>query len=91
MEKRDVQTIPWSKYHQHTLLLCWSPYGEPFAFECLQAFQGTQLVYVGEGPGGCTGDDRFHEELSQAWTCEGNLVIPQWFGIHDSVFLYDRL
>lgn len=46
-----------------TLFLCWPPYGDPMAYHALMSYLasgGERLAYVGEGWGGCTGDDMFH-------------------------------
>jgi hypothetical protein len=48
----------------HALLLCWPPYDDSMAADCLEAFNGDTLIYVGESAGGCTGDARFHEMLT---------------------------
>lgn len=50
----------------------------------------TKLIYVGEPPGGCTGDDGFHEMVDQSFNLIKELSIPQWWGIHDRVYLYQR-
>lgn len=45
-----------------TLFLCWPPM-TGMATDALRAYVeagGTSVVYVGEGTGGCTGDDEFH-------------------------------
>lgn len=75
-----------------TLLLCWPPYNTPMAFECLVAYKGDTLVYVGEGPGMATGDAAFHEELEDHWIeLEDEYVsIPRWTGIRDGLFVYRR-
>jgi hypothetical protein len=50
----------WSHGDSHALLLCWPPMLS-MASECVEAFKGDTLIYVGEGCGGCTADDRFFE------------------------------
>lgn len=57
---------------ERTLLLCWPPYGDPMAADALTAYHaagGETVVYVGEGEGGCTGDDRFHRLLGETVWC----------------------
>lgn len=73
-----------------TLLLCWPPLQEPFALECLRAFRGERVVYIGEGKDGCTADEAFHVELDALWQLEQSLNIPQWPGSQDQVFIYRR-
>ncbi|AGM11393.1 AdoMet-MTase [Halogranum tailed virus 1] len=76
-----------------TLLLCWPPYGEPMAREALDTHAingGTDVVYIGEGMGGCTGDDVFHETLDERYALMKTIDIPSYEGIHDAVFHYKR-
>jgi uncharacterized UPF0146 family protein len=72
------------------LFLYWPPYDSPMATESLSAFKGDKLIYIGEGEGGCNGDDRFFDMLSEYWLEKKVVVIPQWWGIHDRLFLYCR-
>jgi hypothetical protein len=72
------------------LLLCWPPYDEPMAYECLEHFQGERVFYVGESPGGCTGDEDFHEKLRRDFDVEKSIDLPQWPGIHDYLSVWRR-
>jgi len=74
------------------LFLCWPPYDTSFAADCLKAYLGNTIIFVGEGRGGCTGDDEFFEMLDgKVWVESGETVrIPQWYGIHDYMFVYRR-
>ncbi|HET9566323.1 MAG TPA: hypothetical protein VFP27_17915, partial [Mycobacterium sp.] len=73
-----------------TLLLCWPPYQDPMAVDALDAFRGHRVVYIGEGDGGCTGDNTFHRRLRRGWTEVEVIDLPQWEGIHDRVRCYTR-
>ena len=67
------------------LMMVWPSYDESWAHDALVAHEnagGHALVYVGEGPGGCTADEAFHKRLETHWDCE-DLDLPQWYGIHD--------
>lgn len=74
------------------LMLCWPPYNEPMAAEALTAFPGSLLIYIGEGPGGCTGDDEFHDLLGRDWRllddCDQHV---RWFGLFDRLEVYQRI
>ena len=54
------------------------------------------LIYIGEGQGGCTGSDTFHEILHDEFDyleADSELVnthIVQFMGIHDKVYVYRR-
>lgn len=79
------------RYRSHTtLMLCWPDYDKPMAATALAAFQGDQVIYVGEGSGGCTGDGRFHRAL-RCWNEAKVIPIPQWPGIHDELVFYERV
>ncbi|CAN5475372.1 hypothetical protein BH10ACT3_BH10ACT3_09160 [soil metagenome] len=62
--------------HPHrTLLLVWPTRNEDWPGDAVERFAaagGTHLLHVGEGPGGHTGDDRFHAlvgSLDRCWSC----------------------
>jgi hypothetical protein len=91
VERLDVAESLAAYPETEVLMLCWPPYGEPVATLALAAFTGKRLVYIGEGNGGCTGDDTFHALLEEFWTLENDgAVIPQWPGLHDALYLYRR-
>lgn len=77
-------------FPNHVLMLCWPPYDEPMAHNCLSAYKGNKVIYIGEGCGGCTGDDKFHEDLSKNFNLFADMTIPVYWGIHDRLFLYER-
>jgi hypothetical protein len=83
-------TLRQAKWKHHALLLSWPPYDELMADEAIRLFRGDTLIYIGEGFGGCTGDDAFHRRLEAEWDEVGCYRIPQWDGIHDRVYIYTR-
>jgi hypothetical protein len=61
-----------ARHASRTLLLVWPTRGSVWAADAVESFHdagGTRLVYVGEGPGGRTGDLRFHALLGTAGRC----------------------
>jgi hypothetical protein len=74
-----------------SLLLCWPNYNTDFAYNCLRMFKGNRIAYIGEPEGGCTGNLHFFELLRREWFLLNTISIPQWPGIHDSLFVYERL
>ncbi|MBS1722787.1 MAG: hypothetical protein JSS66_07385 [Armatimonadetes bacterium] len=77
-----------------TLFMCWPPYDSPMASDTLQAYLdhgGQTVVHVGEGPGGCTGDDRFFGLLEEHMEETQTLDIPRWPGIRDYLSVWRRL
>ncbi len=78
------------QYPNRTVFMSWPCYCDSWSYNLLKAYTGKYFVYVGEGPGGCTGTDEFHDELHVAWKDVDYIRIPQWSGIHDSVYVYER-
>jgi hypothetical protein len=74
---------------RRTLFLCWPPYDDPMATDCLKAYSGSRLIHVGEN-GGCTADDSFFALLEQDWQEVEDLNLPQWDGIHDYLTVHER-
>lgn len=73
------------------LFLCWPPYDDTMAAEALLNYTGDTVIYVGEGPGGCTGDDLFFHLLEKGWDERAWLYEHvQWSGIRDHIFVYSR-
>jgi hypothetical protein len=78
------------KYPNRALLIVWPDYDTPWSFETLQTFEGTTVIYVGEGNGGCTANDEFHELLSTHYEQHEEIAIPQFWGLHDRLEVYKR-
>lgn len=73
-----------------TLLLSWPPYDSQIGHEVLAAFGGRRVVYIGEGAGGCCGDDAMFDLLGRDWNEVAEHRPVQYYGIHDYVTIYDR-
>ena len=78
------------RYPDHALMLGWPMYADPMAAECLELYKGETLAYMGEGYGGCTGDNRFHKLLEERFVETQCVDIPQWYGIHDTLTVWKR-
>jgi hypothetical protein len=76
-------------YPDHTLFLCW-PEMSGVSSDALANYQGRTLIYVGEGRGGCTANEKFFEELNCNWQHGESVNIPQWPGIHDYLQIYHK-
>ena len=82
-----------NKYlNANVLMFIWPSYDESWAYEALKNFHGNKVIYIGEGVGGCTGDDNLCNLLSEKFQLindtEDNLL--QWHAIYDRVYLYTR-
>lgn len=73
-----------------TLLLSWPPYDVPIGRKVLDAYRGARVVYIGEGSGGCCGDDDMWSELETNWSEVAEHKPVQWWGLHDWVTVYER-
>ena len=73
------------------LMLCWPCYDKPMAVDCLTAYRGEVVIYVGEGPGGCCASDAFFDLLERDWAVEREVDIPRWPGMRDYLVVYRRV
>jgi hypothetical protein len=79
------------KYPDHAVLTSWPCYDERWAYSALACTKlGTKIIYIGEGSGGCTGDDNLHEFLESKCTELAHSSMLQWSGIHDNLTIYER-
>ncbi len=75
-------------HQDRTLLLCWPPMSD-MAELALRAYRGQTVVYVGENAGGCCASDEFFA-LLEDWSEACEVRIPQWWGLHDAMWIYER-
>lgn len=82
------------------IVLCWPPYSTDVGYKIAKnMLPGQRLFYCGEGMGGCTGDDDFHnliddtEEFMEHEDINAllNSVHCQFEGIHDTWYVYTKL
>jgi hypothetical protein len=82
------------KYLPKCLLVSWPVYDSPIASNVLKEFMktdGEYVIYIGEGRGGCTADDEFHDLLDEHWDLRDTLLDARcWWGIYDAPHLYSR-
>ena len=78
------------KYSGRNVFMAWPPYDNPMAYEVVKNMEvGRKLVFVGEGYGGCTGDDNFFQYLETNFEeIDIDFTIPRWSGIYDGVRYY---
>ncbi len=100
---RDENTTAWTEIFSagpeilrvqqlRTLFLCWPPPFSSMAADCLKLYRGEVLLYVGEEPGGCCGDEEFEELIKRDWVEEKRVNIPRWPApfVKDSLYVYRR-
>ncbi len=80
------------------IVMCWPAYAEMDALTVVKNMRiGQVLLYQGEGYGGCTGCDEFHEYLESNFH-EANPELLNtlndlhvtWDGLHDRWFIYKK-
>lgn len=79
-----------SVYSDHVLMLCWPPYDDPMALNCLKNYSGNTIIYLGEWEG-CTACDDFHKLLADNWTEKIALSNKNYDGIHDCLYILQRI
>lgn len=79
-----------AKFPNRTLFLCWPPYRNPMAHECLKHYRGDTVVYIGEDYYGMTGDKAFHDLLDKEWEEAHCQSLLTWDGINDDLTVYRR-
>lgn len=87
IELWDAQDAAYA-HTKRTLLMVWPCYDKPWAANALNAYVGQTVVYVGEGSGGCTADDRFHDMLATDWDPVDEIDSIAWSGSHDHILVY---
>jgi hypothetical protein len=78
------------KYPDRTLLTVWPDYEGEWIEDVLKAYRSDRVLYVGEGDGGCTGTDAFHEYLFEHFERVQTVPLYQFSGIHDRLEIYER-
>lgn len=96
LEVNAIDYLKEKSTHYDTILMSWPNYDNDFAFNVLQQMnKGQELIYIGEGYGGCTGNDAFHELLQEKCSLDKNITNKfssssySWPGIHDRVYVYN--
>lgn len=93
VERADALDAVRAADPARTLLLSWPIYNDPLGEQILDAYRdagGRRVVYMGEGPGGCCGDDGLFQALHVDWIEVADHGPVQWMGIHDQVLVFDR-
>lgn len=90
--KMDGKTAVKS-FKDRNVFMAWPPYNNEMAYQVAKSMKvGRYLIYVGEGHGGCTGDDNFFNLLySKFEEVDEEIIIPTWDGIYDHVTVYRRI
>jgi len=85
-----IETVREYEPEEYTLYCCWPDHQAEWPADALDEYEGATFIYVGEGRGGCTGDERFHRKLHDEWTLDETVAIPTYLGIHDRLEVWHR-
>lgn len=91
IEKLDcVEAV--KKYKEANLVIMSWPYMDSNAYEVIKSLRKDQwLLYIGEGPGGCTANDKFFGYIQRYCQCfESEFGFKQFQGIHDEPMLIKK-
>jgi len=78
-------------YQNRSLLIVWPSLNESWAYEAIDAYQGSSIIYVGENEGGCCADDRFFTLLYKRFEPQKRVKIPYWECIYDEMTVFTRI
>ena len=89
MEEEDIANATADP--NQVIMLSWVPYASSIANNLLKTMSsGQMLILIGESSGGCTGDDEMFDILGEHFNEIEEIDIPQFYGIHDAVFIYQK-
>lgn len=76
------------------IIMSWCPYQSTMDYSVLEMMRKVNpnciLLVIGEGYGGCTGSDIFHQNMKQVYNNVSdrlNDVFEQWSGVNDRVYI----
>lgn len=79
-----------AKYPERNLLTIWPDIVAPWSGDMLAKFTGKFVCYLGEGNGGFTGTDKFHEILNGQYRDVLTVDVPQFHGLQGRLTMYER-
>lgn len=78
------------KYPNETPMFVWPGHDMSYAYDVLIRTEALTCIYIGEGYGGATADDKFHDELAESWSEISYSNITSWPGVSDRAYGYLR-
>jgi hypothetical protein len=86
----EHQEIPAALHIYRTLFLCWPSEDEVWPEKALAEFSGPTVAYVGTPEGGCCATPGFFALLERNFERVREIDIPRWYGIRDSLTIWQR-
>jgi hypothetical protein len=84
-------------FKDRTLLTCWPERTDPWPHEMVTLYEGDTIIYIGEGPKGCTGTREMlqllgiEESDAPLFKVTETVDIPQWSGMRDRMYACRRI
>lgn len=78
---------------ERSLFICWPPQTTLMAWKSLDWYDdagGDTVLYLGEGPGGVTGNDSFFEKLFDTYQFARTVHNMSWGGYSDALHVFTR-
>ncbi len=90
IEQIDAESATEKYKNIDILLIPFPEYNKDWAYNALKKFKGDSVIYIGEGRGGCTADDQFHEYLDKEFEEISRDHMLQFNGYHIGIFINKR-
>ena len=97
---KKYNALKYVKYHKNydAVILSWPLYESRLAYNIARNLKlNTILIYIGEGYGGCTGDNNFHEYLHKNFKLLEDITnnlqdnFLNFDGMHDNIYIYEKI
>lgn len=86
----DAQTA-FQQFPKRTLMSSWPDLGSSWLNSLIPAMApGQKLILIGEGQGGCTGDEALWDHLDTLTRLDTPAQVWSWPGIHDHLTLWQK-
>lgn len=91
IEKKDAIEVVAELDDCINLLLSWPPYDESLGYDIVKGLPDNSIVfYVGEGYGGCCGNDDMFVCFEKEYDLIDEFRLPQFMGLHDYFQVYKK-
>jgi hypothetical protein len=78
------------KYPYRNVLMSWPYYNKSWAESILRIINNQYFINIGESKTGCCVNDEFFNILDSEFVEVETVIIPQFIGIYDELFVFKR-
>lgn len=79
-----------SLHPDRAMMLSWAPYDNSMGADHISNCLSKHLILIGEGYGGCCGNDEMFSLLDKHFKIVESIQLPNWPGINDNLSIYLR-